>query len=122
MDIQTFAVISTSIYFVGFGAIFIFSPANIDRLGLEWTNAAGKTEVRCYYGALSWALAGFLVYLMSQELTQEALTGAIFLAGAVLLTRVLGTIADRGWSETYNRQAVPIETGFFLALVICRFI
>lgn len=115
-----FAVVASIIYFVVFGAAFIFKPAMVSRLGLEWSNAAGRTEVRCYYGALSWALAAFLGYLVRQDLALEALTGMIFLASAVLVTRVIGSFVDRGWSDTYNRQAVPIETAFVVLLVVFR--
>ncbi|HTN99037.1 MAG TPA: DUF4345 family protein [Microthrixaceae bacterium] len=117
-----FAVIASMIYFVVFGAAFVFRPEMISRLGLEWTNAAGKTEVRCYYGAISWALAAFLGYLLSQDLALEALTGMIFLATAVLVTRTIGSFIDGGWSETYNRQAVPIESAFVALLLVFRII
>ena len=30
--------------------------------------------------------------------------------------QVIGAFADRGWSERYNRLAVPTETGFVVAL------
>ena len=37
-------------YFAVFGTGFVFRPAFVERFGLRWTEPAGKTEVRCYYG------------------------------------------------------------------------
>lgn len=71
-------------------------PARVGRPLLGWPGRpAGKTEIRCYYGAVSWGLAGFAAYLWSRGLELEALTGVLFLAGAVLTTRVVGTVVDR---------------------------
>lgn len=119
MHLHDIAVVGSMIYFVGFGAGFVFRPEFAERLGLQWTNRSGRTEVRCYYGAVSWALAAFLGYLMSQGLTSEALVGMIFLSGAVFSMRVAGTFVDGGWSDTYTRQAIPIEGVFVAVLVAC---
>jgi len=75
------AVYAAATYFVVFGAGFVVRPAFADRLGLHWTGPAGKTEIRCYYGTVSWALAGFILYLRHQGLAVEALTGVLMLAG-----------------------------------------
>lgn len=120
MGMHQIAVVASMIYFSVFGAVFILRPEMISRLGLAWTNAAGKTEVRCYYGAISWAVAAFLGYLMSRDLTLEALTGVLFLATAVFVTRVIGSFVDGGWSETYNHQAIPIEGAFAVLLLVFR--
>ena len=120
MSLHQAAVIGAIIYFVGFGAVFLARPGTVERLGLAWTDAAGQTEVRAYYGGLSWALAGFLTYLLTQDLDLEALTGVLILASAVLVTRVIGATIDRGWAEIYNRQAIPIEAAFALGLLVCR--
>ena len=118
----TFAVIATSVYFVGFGAGFLVRPAFAEQMGLAWTNKAGKTEVRCYYGAISWALAAFLLYLLHAHLGREALTGATFLAGAVFTSRVIGTAVDGGWSDRYTKTAIPLEGLFVIALLASRWI
>ena len=118
----SFAVIATSVYFIGFGAAFLVRPELADRLGLRWTSAAGRTEVRCYYGAVSWALAAFLLYLLHRHLGLEALTGATFLAGAVFTTRVIGTAIDGGWRDAYTKTAIPVEGLFVLALLGARWL
>jgi len=105
-----------------FGAGFVFRPELADRLGLAWTTASGRTEVRCYYGAVSWALATFLLYLLHHHHGLEALTGATFLAAAVFGCRVVGTAVDGGWRDAYTRTAIPVEGLFVVALLACRWL
>jgi hypothetical protein len=120
MTLVGFAVGAAATYFFGFGAGFIFRPQFADQLGLQWVNPAGKTEVRCYYGAVSWALSGFLVYLLTQHQSVDALTGVLFLATAVFVMRVVGTTIDGGWREAYTRTAIPVEGLFVLFLAVIR--
>ncbi|MEI2637798.1 MAG: DUF4345 family protein [Microthrixaceae bacterium] len=120
MGMHEVAVVGAMIYFSVFGSVFVFRPEMIDRLGLTWTNPAGRTEVRCYYGALSWALAIFLGYLLSEDLAAQALTGVLILASAVFIARLVGTLVDGGVWETYNRQALPIEAAFVVVLTVLR--
>jgi hypothetical protein len=120
MSAAKIAVVASCVYFFGFGAAYLFRPQLADQLGLEWLNPAGRTEIRCSYGALSWALAAFFGYLVSEHHSVLALTGVLFLAGAVLATRLVGTTVDRAWGERYTKMAVPIETAFVLALGAVR--
>lgn len=116
MSITAFAVCAAAGYFVVFGAGFVFRPELVDRFALRWTDPAGRTEVRCYYGAVSWALAAFLLYLLGRDLATEALTGVLFLAAAVLAVRIVGTVVDGGWSHPYTRTAIPVEACFVVAV------
>ena len=113
-------VVGAMIYFAVFGVGFLVRPALVSNFGLRWTDGAGRTEVRCYYGALSVALAAFLGYLLANEAALHALTGVLFLAGAVLLMRIVGTAIERAWSEPYTRLAIPTETAFVAALAAIR--
>lgn len=122
MSLTEFADVAAAGYFLVFGAGFVFRPALVERFALGWNDPAGKTEVRCYYGAVSWALAGFLVYLVTQDLATEALTGVLFLATAVLVTRVIGTLVDGGRDHPYTRMAIPVETAFVVAVAAVRFL
>lgn len=122
MSIDELAVYAAAVYFFVFGAGFLFKPALVERFSLRWSAAAGRTEVRCYYGAVSWALAAFLIYLSAQGLITAALTGVLFLAVAVLLTRVIGTIVDGGWEDDYTKVAIPVESLFVLAVAAVRFL
>jgi hypothetical protein len=122
MTVTDLAVLAAAGYFAVFGTGFVLRPAFVERFALAWTDPAGKTEVRCYYGAVSWALAGFLVYLLTRDLATEALTGVLFLAGAVLGTRVIGTLVDGGRHHPYTRMAIPVETTFVVAVAAVRFL
>lgn len=107
-------------YFLVFGTGFVVRPSLVERFGLRWEVAAGRTEVRCYYGAVSWALGGFILYLLHRGHPVEALTGVLFLAGAVFTTRLIGTIVDKGWKDDYTRMALPVELAFVLVVGIVR--
>lgn len=112
------AVFAAAGYFAVFGAGFLFRPELVERFALRWTDPAGRTEVRCYYGAVSWALGAFLVYLTTRDLAVEALTGVLFLATAVFVTRVVGTIVDGGRAHPYSRLAIPTEAAFVAAVAL----
>lgn len=116
-----FGVYAAATYFAGFGLGFVFRPAFVRQFGLSWDGPAGKTEVRCYYGAVSVAISAFLLYLVGQDLATEALTGVLILAGSVLTVRIVGTIVDGGWDHSYTRMALPVETLFVLLLAFVRF-
>lgn len=107
-------------YFAVFGVAFVIHPGLVERFGLRWTEAAGRAEVRCYYGAVSVALAGFLAYLWSEDLALQALTGVVFLAVAVLSVRLATTARDGSWKDEYPRMAVPIEAAFVAGLLLVR--
>ena len=114
------AVVAACGYFAVFGTAFVLRPELAGQFGLKWVDPAGRTEVRCYYGAVSWALAAFLAYLLTQHRAVDALTGVLFLALAVLATRVVGTTVDHAWRERYTKMAVPVEAAFVVALGVVR--
>lgn len=120
MTLTDVTVLAAAGYFAVFGTGFVFRPELVERFALRWTDAAGRTEVRCYYGAVSWALAAFLAYLLSQDLATEALTGVVLLAGAVFTVRVVGTLVDGGRDHPYTRLALPTEAVFVLVTLGVR--
>lgn len=120
MAASEFALAASIAYFAGFGAAFLVRPELVERFGLRWTEAAGRAEVRCYYGAVSLALAAFLAHLWSKDQVVPALTGVLFLAGAVFTVRLVTTAVDRSWRADYPRMAVPIEAAFVIALLAIR--
>ncbi len=122
MTITELAVGAAAGYFFVFGTGFVFRPELVGRFALRWTDPAGKTEVRCYYGAVSWALSGFLAYLLAEDLATQALTGVLLLAAAVLAVRVIATIVDGGRDHPYTRLAIPVETAFVVAVAAVRFL
>lgn len=103
-------------YFVVTGLTFLFRPDSVALYDLRPIGAAGRTEVRCYYGALALGLGGFVAYLGLNGLGREAVVGVLTIAAAILLARVAGAFVDDGWAERYTRLAVPTEVGFVVAL------
>ena len=122
MSITEFAVAAAAGYFFVFGTGFVFKPEFVERFALRWTDPAGRTEVRCYYGGVSWALAAFLVYLLQQDLATQALTGVLMLATAVFTVRVVGTLVDGGKDHPYTKLALPTEAAFVVVLALVRFL
>ena len=109
-------VVLVVIYFLATGLTFLIRPEAVAMYEMKPLGPAGRTEVRCYYGALALGLAGFIAYLGLNDLGREALTGVLMIAGAILAVRVIGAFVDDGWGERYNRTAVPVEVGFVVAL------
>lgn len=118
MSLHELGALVAAVYFAGFGLGFVFRPEFAERFALGWNDPAGRTEVRCYYGGVSCALAAFVGYLTARGLATEALTGVLFLAVAVLVTRVVGTAVDGGWSHPYTRLAIPTEATFVIAVAL----
>jgi hypothetical protein len=120
MTAAQITVAAAAAYFGVFGTGFVFRPEFVERFGLRWTDAAGKTEVRCYYGAVSWALSGFLIYLLARGRAVDALTGVVFLAAAVFTMRVIGTLVDGGKQAEYTKLAIPVEALFVIVVGLVR--
>jgi hypothetical protein len=116
VDATTAMVVVAIGYFVVFGLGFVLRPALVDRFALQWTDAAGRTEVRCYYGAVSIAIGGVLALALAQDQADLALSAVLILASSVLLTRVLGTVVDGGWQHPYTRLAIPTETAMVVVV------
>ena len=59
-----FAVACLIAYFWGMAVVFITSPIkNAESFSVKPVDNAGKTEIRVYYGGISFALGAFLLYL-----------------------------------------------------------
>lgn len=116
MDATTAMVVVAIGYFVVFGLGFVLRPALVDRFALRWTDAAGRTEVRCYYGAVSIAIGGVLALALAEDQADLALSAVLILASSVLLTRVLGTVVDGGWQHPYTRLALPTEAAMVVVV------
>ena len=116
VDATTVMVVVAIGYFVVFGLGFLVQPALVERFALRWTDAAGRTEVRCYYGALSIAIGGVLALALAEDQVDLALSAVLILAVSVLSTRLIATAAEGGWQHSYNRLAIPAETAMVLVL------
>lgn len=115
------AVICLVGYFFGMAIVFIISPLkNAEAFSVKPVDNAGKTEIRVYYGGISFALGAFLLYLTFALGTPVySLVGGLFFATTVLVTRTIFLFVDKGWKCPYTKLAIPAESFFVIALWIC---
>jgi hypothetical protein len=116
MELIDVGVVLVVAYFGVTGMLFLLRPQAVSLYEIAPRGPAGRTEVRCYYGALALGIGGFLAYLGMRDLGREAIVGVLIIASAILVTRVVGAFVDDGWGERYTRTAVPVEVGFVVLL------
>ena len=115
------AVICLIGYFWGMAIVFIASPIkNAESFAIKPVDNAGKTEIRVYYGGISFALGAFLLYLtIALETPVYSLVGGLFFATTVFVTRTIFLFVDKGWKCPYTKLAIPAEGFFVVALWTC---
>lgn len=115
------AVIGLVAYFFGMAIVFISSPLkNAEKFSVKPVDNAGKTEIRVYYGGISFALGAFLLYLTIALSTPfYSLVGGLFFATTVFVTRTIFLCVDKGWKCPYTKLAIPAEGLFVIALWTC---
>ncbi len=118
------AVIGLVLYFFGMAVVFITNPIkNAESFAVKPVDNAGKTEIRVYYGGISFALGAFLLYLtLALETPVYSLVGGLFFATTVLVTRTIFLCVDKGWKCPYTRLAIPAESAFVIALWVCFYL
>ena len=118
------AVIGLALYFFGMAIVFIISPIkNAESFSVKPVDNAGKTEIRVYYGGISFALGAFLLYLtLALETPVYSLVGGLFFSTTVLVTRTIFLCVDKGWKCPYTKLAIPAESAFVVALWVCYFL
>ena len=104
--------------------VFITNPIkNAESFAVKPVDNAGKTEIRVYYGGISFALGAFLLYLtLALETPVYSLVGGLFFATTVLVTRTIFLCVDKGWKCPYTRLAIPAESAFVIALWVCYYL
>ncbi len=119
-----FATICLALYFFGMAVVFISSPLkNAESFSIKPVDNAGKTEIRVYYGGISFALGAFLLYLAFATGTAfHSLVGGMFFATTVFVTRSVFLCVDKGWKCPYTKLAIPAEGAFVIALWVCFFL
>ena len=119
-----FATTCLALYFFGMAIVFISSPIkNAESFSVKPVDNAGKTEIRVYYGGISFALGAFLIYLAVATGTAfYSLVGGMFFATTVLVTRTIFLFVDKGWKCPYTKLAIPAESAFVVALWVCYFL
>ena len=115
------AVIGLVLYFFGMAVVFIASPLkNAEKFSVKPVDNAGKTEIRVYYGGISFALGAFLLFLtIALETPYYSLVGGLFFATTVFVTRTIFLCVDKGWKCPYTKLAIPAEGAFVIALWTC---
>ncbi len=118
------AVIGLVLYFFGMAVVFITKPIkNAESFSVKPVDNAGKTEIRVYYGGISFALGAFLLYLtIALETPVYSLVGGLFFATTVLVTRTIFLCVDKGWKCPYTKLAIPAESAFVIALWVCYYL
>lgn len=120
----SFAVVCLIGYFWGMAVVFIASPLkNAESFSIKPVDNAGKTEIRVYYGGISFALGAFLLYLAYATGTPfHSMVGGMFFATTVFVTRTIFLFVDKGWKCPYTKLAIPAEGAFVIALWTCYFL
>ncbi len=115
------AVIGLVAYFFGMAVVFISSPLkNAEKFSVKPVDNAGKTEIRVYYGGISFALGAFLLFLtIALKTPYYSLIGGLFFATTVFVTRTIFLFVDKGWKCPYTKLAIPAEGAFVVALWTC---
>ena len=118
------AVIGLVLYFFGMAVVFISDPIkNAESFAVKPVDNAGKTEIRVYYGGISFALGAFLLYLtFALKTPVYSLVGGLFFATTVLVTRTIFLCIDKGWKCPYTKLAIPAESAFVIALWVCYYL
>ena len=117
----TVATIGLCIYFLGTAIVFILKPIKYaSNYSIQPKDEAGKTEIRVYYGGISFALGLFLAilaFVFKQPF--YSLIGGLIFSNTVFWTRLIFTFVDKGWKCAYTKLAIPAEGAFIVALWIC---
>ena len=115
------AVIGLVLYFFGMAVVFVANPIkNAESFSVKPVDNAGKTEIRVYYGGISFALGAFLLYLtIALGTPVYSLVGGLFFATTVFVTRTIFLCVDKGWKCPYTKLAIPAEGAFVVALWTC---
>ena len=119
-----FATVCLALYFFGMAVVFITKPLkNAESFSVKPVDNAGKTEIRVYYGGISFALGAFLLYLtLALGTAYHSLIGGVIFATTVLVTRTIFLCVDKGWKCPYTKLAIPAESAFVVALWVCFFL
>lgn len=115
------AVIGLVGYFFAMAIVFITNPIkNAESFSVKPVDNAGKTEIRVYYGGISFALGAFLLYLtLALQTPVYSLIGGLFFSTTVFVTRSIFLCVDKGWKCPYTKLAIPAEGFFVIAFWIC---
>ena len=113
----TIAVTGLVLYFFSMAVLFMAKPVkNAASFAMKPDGPAGVTEIRVYYGGISFALGFFLLFLFLKGLGDYALIGGLVFSNVVFFSRFIFTFVDKGWKEKYTKLAIPAEAVFIVLL------
>ena len=96
----TIATFGLAIYFFSMAVMFITNPLkNASMFAIKPDGAAGVTEIRVYYGGISFALGLFLLILFFNGHGDYSLIGGLVFSNVVFFTRFIFTFVDKAWKE-----------------------
>ena len=117
----TVATIGLCIYFFGTALVFILNPVkSAEKYSMKPKDEAGVTEIRVYYGGISFALGLFLAiraFVFGKPF--YSLIGGLIFSNTVFFTRFAFTFVDKSWKCAYTKLAIPAEFAFIIALWVC---
>lgn len=118
---STVATIGFCIYFFCTAIVFVCKPEKCGKqYSVQPVDNAGKTEIRVYYGGISFALGLFLAVLAFVfGHPFYSLVGGLIFANTVFFTRLTFTFVDKAWGCPYTKLAIPAEGAFIVVLWIC---
>lgn len=117
----TVATCGLAVYFFCTAVVFLSKPEKFGRqYSVQPVDNAGKTEIRVYYGGISFALGLFLV-LLAFVFGEPfySLVGGLVFANTVFFSRFAFTFVDKAWGCPYTKLAIPAEGAFIVLLWIC---
>jgi len=113
----TIAVMGLACYFFGMAVMFMAKPVkNAAMFAIKPDGPAGVTEIRVYYGGMSFALGFFLLFLFFKGLGDYSLIGGLVFSNVIFFTRFFFTFVDKAWKEKYTKLAIPCEAAFIVLL------
>ena len=115
----TFATICLALYFFGMAVVFISSPIkNAESFSVKPVDNAGKTEIRVYYGGISFALGAFLLYVTYATGTPvHSLVGGLIFATTVFTTRPNSLFSASNPKTSSSERASMFTRTFLLKIM-----
>lgn len=115
------ATVGLCLYFMFTAIAFMIKPKKFAaQYSILPKDAAGVTEIRVYYGGISFALGLFLAVLAFVfQQPFYSLVGGLIFANTVFFSRFIFTFVDKAWKCAYTKLALPVEALFIIALWTC---
>ena len=103
-------LVLSAVLWLPYGVYLCFHPGYLaEAAGVAFTSPTGSTEIRAMYGGLQTAVGILaLIGCLSASLQRTALVALVVLCAGLGVTRLLGALADGGFSS-YTNMALGFE-------------